>query len=466
MPSLKSGSLAIALISLLWGSSAVCLPTAAEAPVAAVSDFRFADHQLRSLERPPNELGRVLSLAFGFYRSCISSQDGSKCGYTPSCSRFGQESMRRFGFQGLFMTSDRLQRCHGCSGGFYVHHPGTGLGLDPVSDNVLWGRPQGTSDHRHGDASSSARSSAPLPDHEPSPTTAADGADDDTHLSYDSYYGPDALGRFAADLAARGDFHRAAGEYERLLSILPADDSRRRSVRYLIGKNLLCAGDADLATSYLEGLSVAPLSRELEPLVRRELALCDLARGRYAQARERLAGNRASLTPSDSTLPEPPSAPADAREIVGASFLLESRWQEALAALSLPDGNAGPDLSSLSLTLQDLATAGLHARDKSGTLAGIYSALIPGAGKIYTGRTADGIFSFLTIAFCTWQAVDGFGNDGTESTKGWIFGGLASGFYAGNIYGSVLSARISTREGKLDLMTRTEAVIAGLSCDF
>lgn len=88
-----------------------------------------------------------------------------------------------------------------------------------------------------------------------------------------------------------------------------------------------------------------------------------------------------------------------------------------------------------------LAEIGKSLPRKSELLGGCLSAVIPGSGKIYTGDWGDGIYSFLVTSVCAYQSFDGFNNHGIKSGKGWIFATLTAIFYAGNIYGSVNSAK-------------------------
>ncbi|MEJ2617135.1 MAG: hypothetical protein P8Z35_19440 [Ignavibacteriaceae bacterium] len=77
---------------------------------------------------------------------------------------------------------------------------------------------------------------------------------------------------------------------------------------------------------------------------------------------------------------------------------------------------------------------------KSETTAMILSILIPGAGKIYTDQTGDGIFAAVATGLCGYLAYDNF--RAKHNFRGWIFSGLTAFFYAGNIYGSAASAQI------------------------
>lgn len=77
---------------------------------------------------------------------------------------------------------------------------------------------------------------------------------------------------------------------------------------------------------------------------------------------------------------------------------------------------------------------------RSPAAAGIMSALFPGSGKIYTGEIGDGITSLLATGLFAYLTYDNFHKN--RNARGWIFGGIAGFFYAGNIYGSAQSAVI------------------------
>jgi tetratricopeptide (TPR) repeat protein len=77
---------------------------------------------------------------------------------------------------------------------------------------------------------------------------------------------------------------------------------------------------------------------------------------------------------------------------------------------------------------------------KSEILAGIFSTIIPGAGKIYTENYSDGITAFLLTGLLSYLAYTNFEHD--HITRAWIFTTLGAGFYIGNVYGSVASAQI------------------------
>jgi putative membrane protein insertion efficiency factor len=70
---------------------------------------------------------RILSLPFialiKLYQWILSPLLGPKCRFTPTCSQYAIEALKKHGvFKGLWLTVKRLGRCH----------PWGGHGYDPV----------------------------------------------------------------------------------------------------------------------------------------------------------------------------------------------------------------------------------------------------------------------------------------------------------------------------------------------
>jgi len=70
---------------------------------------------------------RILSFPFialiKLYQWIISPMLGPKCRFTPTCSQYAIEALKKHGvFKGLWLTIKRLSRCH----------PWGGHGYDPV----------------------------------------------------------------------------------------------------------------------------------------------------------------------------------------------------------------------------------------------------------------------------------------------------------------------------------------------
>ncbi|MBR5808308.1 MAG: membrane protein insertion efficiency factor YidD [Alistipes sp.] len=70
---------------------------------------------------------RIVALPFigliRFYQKCISPLTPPACRYTPTCSQYGIEAIRKYGIiKGGWLTIKRISRCH----------PWGGSGYDPV----------------------------------------------------------------------------------------------------------------------------------------------------------------------------------------------------------------------------------------------------------------------------------------------------------------------------------------------
>jgi len=83
---------------------------------------------------------------------------------------------------------------------------------------------------------------------------------------------------------------------------------------------------------------------------------------------------------------------------------------------------------------------------KSPFLAGTLSAILPGAGKIYAGKTGQGIGNMLLTGLFALQTWESYKKDGLKSARFIIFGSLLGVSYVSNIYGSVFSVKIRKDE--------------------
>lgn len=120
--------------------------------------------------------------------------------------------------------------------------------------------------------------------------------------------------------------------------------------------------------------------------------------------------------------------------------VFNNRYQEALDRLKLfgPATDEGRLFTQKATVMLNEAT---NTRYKSPFVAGMFSAIIPGAGKFYANRKKDAIFSFVLTVAAAYQSYRAFNKNGIGSVVGWVYGGLAGGFYIGNIYGSVQAAK-------------------------
>ncbi len=237
------------------------------------------------------------------------------------------------------------------------------------------------------------------------------------------YFAPDRVLAFAEFLMQEGDWLRAAGELERYIFL------KKGEVDESIWKKLaLCyrkGGRPEKAIRIYERLRKEPHLKE-EATFQLAALLADRdPQKAFSLAREGIQSSPSQWKPKFFQL---------------SCYLLIKRgeWKQALRLLD--EAERDPALRGSLFPLRSLVRRAM-ADLKSPLRAGLLS-ILPGAGKLYAGRTKDGIYSFLLVAVSAWQAWQGFSKDGISSVKGWTFAGLGLFFYAGNIYGSVAAARI------------------------
>lgn len=85
-------------------------------------------------------------------------------------------------------------------------------------------------------------------------------------------------------------------------------------------------------------------------------------------------------------------------------------------------------------------------KHRSPAVAGLLSAVIPGAGKVYAGKPYQGIASLFPIAALALLTNESYRKRGPESAEFYIFGSLLTVFYVGNIWGSVFTVKIKRKE--------------------
>jgi TM2 domain-containing membrane protein YozV len=176
-----------------------------------------------------------------------------------------------------------------------------------------------------------------------------------------------------------------------------------------------------------------------------------------ARARLRLCLTEVFLSeltaPACPTLETPPHAdPADqlARATLRMRVIRARRWTEArqLSAAAPAAGLPGVWQEQDRELIRRYETL----PRKSAWLAGALSALVPGLGRLYIGRVADGIMSFVLIGVTGGLAAQGFHDEGRSSVRGWILGSVASLLYVGNVYGSAVGALVQRHDAEDALM--------------
>ncbi|MGD1844118.1 MAG: hypothetical protein ACFB10_01855 [Salibacteraceae bacterium] len=105
------------------------------------------------------------------------------------------------------------------------------------------------------------------------------------------------------------------------------------------------------------------------------------------------------------------------------------------------------DLMNISLELRSI-------KNRKMWKAGMLSAVAPGAGKMYAGKTKEGVVAMMQVLALGAVAYEQYRRYGVSDPRFILFGGVFTVFYVGNIWGSALSVKIKRDEQLYDLHER------------
>jgi len=270
-------------------------------------------------------------------------------------------------------------------------------------------------------------------------------------IKNDNYFTPENVLSFAEWLyRGEGDYARAADEYARYAFLKnPAPDSVLFRRAFCLKK----IGRLEESISIFDTLRHHLSDQKWLQKSNLQLAHTWFLKEDYSRSIDVLENTLS--TPKD---PER----AKFQRLMYFNLMEQKRWVDAERyMLNLNDGISLDDAQSFA----SLARQARLSPRKDPTTAGILSAIVPGSGKFYTGEWIDGLYSMCLVGISSWLAYDGFHAKGIQSVQGWIFGILGITLHAGNIYGSIESARGFNLRFESSILEplRTEALKIGES---
>ena len=260
------------------------------------------------------------------------------------------------------------------------------------------------------------------------------------------YYMPENVRKFADFLYEEGDYLRAAGEYQRYLfysskarleSERTGEGTDSDQIRYKIAVCYRFAGQTEQAIRSFETLLKTHPKGHFVSRAYYQIGATYFLTDQFEQSVQFLRGALPHIADTRQH--------AEAEQLIGLSYLMQKQWSEAGKAFEALQKSSMLMVSEKAKVYHKYAEAGARLSTRSPFLAGVLSTIVPGAGRFYTGRIGDALNSLFVVGITGWQAYDGFRRDGISSVKGWTIGTLSGIFYVGNIYGSVISARVYNR---------------------
>lgn len=245
---------------------------------------------------------------------------------------------------------------------------------------------------------------------------------------------------FADYLYENGEYEQAATEY---LRVIYENDSDTLSCPLSALRLARCFQEMNLFTDAFDMYVFLSLNLENSEL----RSNAHLGAGSILEESGNFAGAREYYLEAGAVSSDPELS---CKSDVLAALMLGrlDRWDEAsteLSILSTGDGIWSTEAGRLTL----LAETGENLPRRSPFWCGLSSAIIPGAGQIFCGRTKDGIIALGMNAVMGYLFYQSLTEDNIGGTV--LFGWLSLSFYGGNIYGGIRAADTwnSAREREL-----------------
>ena len=222
--------------------------------------------------------------------------------------------------------------------------------------------------------------------------------------------------KYASHLYNIQRYEAAAREYERVLYFAPSD--------IVIQERLLNTYFRAREFNY-------GIQRALLMYVRTDSMPAKVA---YAYGKLLLMGN--SFGPLEGLLQTNHYLKDEQKHVMQVGHALLTRdWE---SAQSIYHNFAGQE-NQLKL-YQPIISKTIQLKTKKPGIALALSTVLPGLGRFYTKQWKDGLISFGIVSSLGYASYRNFARNGKGSVLGWVYGGLATGFYLGNLYGSWQSA--------------------------
>jgi putative membrane protein insertion efficiency factor len=344
------------------------------------------------------------------YQEIISSQYYSGCVFETSCSHFAVESFKqRNSLEALLLTADRIQRCHALASLHYNNkYEYEKKVYDPIRSYLFDIKKE----------------------YVPDKYQISDRIIENTNTPFADY------------LLSSGDYLRALSEYEKFK--MPGQNA---FLNLKIGICYKKASQLDVAGNYF--FNIISRSPDSEAAARAALQL-----GHTLYLKNEYANSLKVLN----KMPELTDLQLLNEKSIVASlnFLHNKEWENCKLFLEEKKNNF---LSARTYGyLTSICERGQRITYKSAALSGLLSAAIPGAGKMYCGKTMDGLNSLFIVGLGSFFSYNYYKSQGIKPFT--VICALTTlTLYAGNIYGSYLSAKYYQRIEEDKLVNEMQIIV-------
>ena len=236
---------------------------------------------------------------------------------------------------------------------------------------------------------------------------------------------------FADSLFQEGDYLNAAHEYKRLLFLHP-DASESDFITFRVAASYQNAGKLKNAIDTYQLLIDTYPESSLVARCKNNISQCHILLGDSKQGLSSLKRFLEEYTESD-------LAPR-VHFTIGVLHIDKREWTQAHqvwndVSLAYPESPFAGVSNRLAQKVKDVE----NLPRRSPTIAGALSVFVPGSGQVYTGRTVDGLYAFISVAVL--GSASFYYADRGRYEVAVPVGILGAFFYGNSIYQGIQNAR-------------------------
>lgn len=236
---------------------------------------------------------------------------------------------------------------------------------------------------------------------------------------------------FADSLFQKGDYLNAAHEYKRLLFLHP-DTPQSDFIAFRVAASYQNAGTLENAIRAYQFLIDTYPESSLVARCKNNIAQCHIL---SSDSKPGLSSLKRFLEEHTESALAP-----RAHFTIGIVHIDKGEWTQARqvwndVSLTYPES----PFAEVSNRLAEKVKDAQNLPRRSPTVAGVLSALVPGSGQVYTGRTVDGLYAFVSVAVLGGASF--YYADRGRYEVAVPIGILGAFFYGNSIYQGIQTAR-------------------------
>lgn len=145
----------------------------------------------------------------------------------------------------------------------------------------------------------------------------------------------------------------------------------------------------------------------------------------------------------------------DRQRYVVSVLMAQAKWEDAWTEAEKLNLN-NPAISPL-LQLVDKSK---NTKYRKPFIGALFSAVLPGSGKLYAGNWEDAVIGFLMTSASGFVAYRAYDKYGVKNGYTWFSGILALGYYSGNVYGGYNAVKKYNLKKENELVDETKRYIS------